>query len=125
MASTFLCLLCNRLTRYHRNAFKGSTKDDYPLPAAHYEMAVIAWAEVQDPELWKLSRSNSDVKSSPEDQNKEVEAWRRKKTEECQSWLEKVSAWDPYILDARFGMRLNTGLDTLRWYKREHGWASG
>ncbi|XXG98928.1 phosphoglycerate kinase [Hypoxylon texense] len=93
-------------------AFKGATKDDYALPAANYEMAVLAWAEVQKPGLRRMAS-----KADEED-------WLREKTEECQSWLDKVAKWEAFVLDARIGMRVQTAMDTLRWYKRERGWAT-
>ncbi|KAI2621837.1 hypothetical protein GGR54DRAFT_83598 [Hypoxylon sp. NC1633] len=93
-------------------AFKGPTKDDYPPPAAHYEMAALAWVEVQKPELRRDANEGDE------------EDWLREKTEECQSWLDKVAKWEAFVLDARIGMRVQTGLDTLRWYKREHGWSA-
>lgn len=52
------------------------------------------------------------------------EDWLREKTEECQSWLDKVAKWEAFVLDARIGMRVQTAMDTLRWYKRERGWAT-
>lgn len=81
-----------------RSAFKGATKDDYILPAAHYEMAALVWVEgqVETPERTK------------------------KQVEDCQSWLDKVAQWEGYVLDGRIGMRVQTGMDTLRWYKRQH-----
>ncbi|OTB15841.1 hypothetical protein K445DRAFT_22160 [Daldinia sp. EC12] len=95
-----------------RLAFKGPTKDDYALPAANYEMAVLAWVEVQKPEL---RRDN--------DRGDEKE-WLREKVEECQAWLDKVANWGTFTLDARIGMRVQTGMDTLSWYKKHHEWAS-
>ncbi|KAI0834319.1 hypothetical protein F5Y06DRAFT_157268 [Hypoxylon sp. FL0890] len=95
-------------------AFKGPTQDDYALPAAHYEMAALAWVEVQRPEL---RRDDDEEQEYGED-------WLREKVEECQSWLDKVAKWETFILDARIGMRVQTGMDTIRWYKREHGWAA-
>ncbi|GAP82811.1 putative mitochondrial outer membrane protein iml2 [Rosellinia necatrix] len=82
-----------------KSAFKGSVKDDYIPPSAHYEMAVLAWMEGQG----------------------ETAAETKKKVYDCQSWLDKVSKWESYLLDGRIGMRVQTGMDTLRWYKREHG----
>lgn len=76
-------------------------------------MAVIAWAELQ----------NSSKLHSPETDGDET-AWKRKKLDECYSWLDAVGKWEAYILDARFGMRVNTGQDTLNWYRREHPWAA-
>ncbi|KAI2472741.1 hypothetical protein F4781DRAFT_428157 [Annulohypoxylon bovei var. microspora] len=92
-------------------AFRGGNKDDYPLPAAHYEMAALAWFEVQKPEL-----------RGPIDEEDE-EDWLYEKVEECQSWLDKVAKWEAFVLDARIGMRVQTGMDTITWYKKEHGWA--
>lgn len=71
-------------------------------------MAALAWNEVLNPELRK------DVNEEDE------EGWLREKVNECQSWLEKVAKWEAFVLDARIGMRVQTGLDTIRWYKREH-----
>jgi len=82
-----------------RSAFKGSTRDDYILPAAHYEMAVLVWAEGQT----------------------EAPAEMKKHADDCQSWLDKVAKWEAYVLDGRFSMRVQAGIDTLRWYKHEHG----
>ncbi|KAI0204920.1 breast cancer protein [Astrocystis sublimbata] len=82
-----------------KTAFKGSNQDDYIPPSAHYEMAVLAWVEGQ-------SKTTPDTK---------------KQVEDVQTWLDKVAKWDSYLLDGRIGMRVQTGMDTLRWYKREHG----
>ncbi|KAI1423351.1 outer membrane protein Iml2/Tetratricopeptide repeat protein 39 [Xylaria sp. FL1777] len=88
-----------QILKLDKAAFKGTTKDDYIPPAAHYEMAVLAWVE---------GRSGM-----PADE--------KKKVDECQTWLDKVARWESYVLDGRVGMRVQTGMDTLRWYKREHG----
>ncbi|KAI1453107.1 hypothetical protein F4805DRAFT_470320 [Annulohypoxylon moriforme] len=93
-------------------AFRGVTKDDYALPAAHYEMAALAWIEVQKPEL-----------RGPIDEDGE-EDWLYEKVEECQSWLDKVARWEAFVLDARIGMRVQTGMNTVMWFKKEHGWAA-
>ncbi|KAI1504587.1 breast cancer protein [Biscogniauxia marginata] len=105
-------------------AFKGPTKDDYALPAAYYEMAVLAWAEVLKPELRKSLSPTTVIETSPESNETEEREWIRQKMDDCQSWLEKVARWEAFVLDARIGMRVQTGMDTIRWYKREHGWAT-
>ncbi|KAF2964058.1 hypothetical protein GQX73_g9513 [Xylaria multiplex] len=88
-----------QVLKLDKSAFKGSNKDDYIPPAAHYEMAVLAWVE---------GRTGTPAET-------------KKKIDDCQSWLDKVARWEAYVLDGRIGMRVQTGMDTLRWYKREHG----
>lgn len=96
-------------------------------------MAVLAWIDVQKPELQANPASGPSSSSSAEDSGSgsgastplKNEEWQRKKLDECQTWLDTVSKWESFTLDARFGMRINTGLDTIRWYRKEHGWAGG
>ncbi|KAH9884724.1 breast cancer protein [Xylariomycetidae sp. FL2044] len=92
-----------------------ATVEEYALPAAHYEMAVIAWRELGK------DTGNSNSGLDPHEADHE---WSRKKLNECQSWLDKVAKWDAFLLDARIGMRVQTGMDTIGWYRREHAWAT-
>jgi hypothetical protein len=92
-----------------RHAFKGATKDDYALPAAHYEMAVIAWDEACNPAAWPADAAEADT-------------YRRQKTNESQSYLDSVARWETFVLDARFGMRVKVGADSIRWLKAKKGW---
>lgn len=36
------------------------------------------------------------------------------KLAECEEWLTKVAKWDAYVLDARIGLKVTTGLDTVK-----------
>ncbi|KAI1632755.1 breast cancer protein [Biscogniauxia mediterranea] len=105
-------------------AFKGATKDDYPLPAAHYEMAVLAWAEVLKPDVRKSLSPKTGGDASSESSESDEREWIRQKMDDCHSWLDKVARWEAFVLDARIGMRVQTGMDTIKWYQREHGWAT-
>ncbi|KAI1111847.1 breast cancer protein [Nemania sp. NC0429] len=89
----------SEIIQFDKSVFKGSLRDDYIPPSAHYEMAVLTWVEGET------------VKT-------------KKKVQECQAWLDKVAQWEGYVLDGRIGMRVQTGMDTLRWYKREQALSS-
>ncbi len=41
----------------------------------------------------------------------------KQKVKECEEWLEKVARWETYVLDARIGMKVTTGLDSVRRIK--------
>lgn len=49
--------------------------------------------------------------------------YRKKKIEECQASLDRAAGWESFVLDARCGMRVQTGVETLRWYRGRMGWA--
>lgn len=91
-----------------RSVFKGGHRDDYVLPVANYELAVIAWARCCSP---------------PGGTPDEVAEYRRARTDECEEYLEKVKAWESFVLDARVGMRVQSGLETLKWFRKRMGWA--
>lgn len=42
---------------------------------------------------------------------------KKSRVAECEDWLNKVAKWESYVLDARIGMKVTTGLDTVRRYK--------
>ncbi|KAG5951935.1 hypothetical protein E4U53_001970 [Claviceps sorghi] len=93
---------------HDRSVFKGRQKDDYVLPVANYELAVVAWTQCCRP-----PQGLSD---------EEALQYRHAKTDECQRHLEKVKTWESFVLDARVGMRVQSGLETLGWFRRKMGW---
>lgn len=80
-----------------RSEFTGALKDDWSLPCAHYEMAVLSWYE-------------KDLKDADRDA----------KVLDCESWLEKCAKWDTYTMDARIGVRVGTAKDTVSRYKAKY-----
>lgn len=81
--------------------------NDYVLPTAMYEMAAITWVECCNP---------------PSDMETDKFEYRRMKVEECQGYLETVKGWESFVLDARIGMRVQSGLETIGWLRHKMGW---
>ncbi|ERS95215.1 hypothetical protein HMPREF1624_08426 [Sporothrix schenckii ATCC 58251] len=97
---------------HDRSAFKGPLKDDYVQAAGHYEAAVILYMQANDPALFP---SRDDVAA--------VDTYRRSRVNESLAELDKVAKWETFVLDARIGMKLQTGMDTIKWLKEKKGWA--
>ncbi|EHK44965.1 hypothetical protein TRIATDRAFT_128168 [Trichoderma atroviride IMI 206040] len=100
-------LLQEKVIAHDRSVFKGTSKDDYVLPSATYELGAIAWAECCNP---------------PEGEAKEILEFRRQKMVACEEQLNKVKVWEAYVLDTRIGLRAQSGLETLAWFKKKNGW---
>ncbi|KAI0485047.1 breast cancer protein [Xylariaceae sp. FL0804] len=111
--------LLEEVLQMDKLALKGPLRDDYALPAAHYEMAVLSWMEMrQQTEAGAAAGAGTAAASGTD------ESWMKKKIDECESWLDKVSKWEAYVLDARFGIRVQMSMDTIKWYRREYAWAA-
>ncbi|MCJ1475961.1 Mitochondrial outer membrane protein iml2 [Lambiella insularis] len=85
-------IICN-----DRAAFKGHLKDDWTCPTAHYEMGANLWME----------RDGSEADAA--------------RVKEAEQWLDVAAKWEKYELDARMGLKITTGLETLRGWKAENG----
>lgn len=75
-------------------------------------MAVLAWKEACNPTSWPKTGSAD-----------EIDTYRRGKVTECEKHLEEVRNWEAFVLDARVGMKVQTGADTIGWLKGKKGWA--
>lgn len=74
------------------------------MPAATHELACIAWAECCSPPAAKRGSERT--------------AYRRERLDECQAQLDKARGWESFSLEARVGMRVQCGLETVRWLRR-------
>jgi hypothetical protein len=88
---------------------KGGNKDDYIVPAANYEMAAAAWWDCCDEKKWPADVAR-------------VDGYRKEKMEECATYLEKLVKWEAFLLDGRFGLRIQGGLDSVKWLRAKKGW---
>ena len=79
--------------------FKGSSREDWVLPVGHYEMAANLWA----------SRQEADACPGPEKKIDDTRLVRK-----AQVHLEKAAKWGSYDLEARMGMRITMGLNTVK-----------
>lgn len=73
------------------------------------------------------SGSEAKSQSKPEEGSAKegdlLEDYRKQKIEECQESLDRAAGWESFVLDARSGMKVQTGVETLRWYRKRMGWA--
>ena len=74
-------LLEKEILPVDRTLFKGNLKDNWTAPCARYEMGANLWRE-------------ADVDGHPET--------RPGMLDECRDWLEEVTKWDGFDLDARY-----------------------
>jgi hypothetical protein len=72
--------------------FKGNFRDNWTPPAARYEMAVTYWVDY-------------------------LQSGDEKYLSESQNLLDVAANWEAYDLDVRVGLRVKTGLETVRRQK--------
>ncbi|MCJ1400166.1 hypothetical protein MMC11_003370 [Xylographa trunciseda] len=90
-------VLKKEVINHDRALLKGHLKEDWTCPTAHYEMGANLWME----------RDGSDRDTE--------------RVKEAEEWIQKAGSWEKYELDARIGLKITTGLETLRAWKKENG----
>ncbi len=87
-----------------RNVFKGHLRDNWVLPAAHFELAANLWMErpsyVPTP-CFAVGPEPAEKEASKD----ELVSIEKKQVQECDEHLEKAAKWESYDLDTRIGLR--------------------
>lgn len=120
-------LLQNEILVHERHQFKGHLKDDWTCPIAHYEMGVNLWMQ----RTGYIQRYGAHLSSDSPVRGEKPEAAKQglieedlKKDQElvaeAKQWIEKVSHWESFELDQRFGMRITVALDSIRKWEASH-----
>jgi Protein of unknown function (DUF3808) len=105
-----------------RSVFKGNLRDNWVLPAAHFEVAANLWMERPNYVSIHISPfgdSPSEKGEENDDAKKQKEdiATERQKVQECDEHLEKAAKWESYDLDTRIGLKVTAARDAIRkWY---------
>lgn len=82
-------VLQEEIMNHPNTAFKTNFRDNWAPPAARYETAVTYWVDhLQNGEMSSL--------------------------EEAQKLLDAAAGWEAYDLDVRVGLRVKTGLETVK-----------
>lgn len=140
-------ILQSQILRHDKSLFKGNFKDDWTCPSAHYEMAANLWMErhayrpINRPDIKLTATQNSSshkevdsqlsddpnlttTKSLGDKRGTESDHNPAKHDElkvvECKQWLEKVSKWEAYELDARVGLKVTTAQNTISKWELSH-----
>lgn len=103
-------LLKREVVCHDRAEFKGGLKDDWTAPTAHYEIGACLWAEREG-----LDGAGGEKEGAMERDTERVR--------EAEGWVEKAGKWEAYELDARVGLKVATGLETLRAWRAR--WEEG
>lgn len=104
-----------------RNVFKGHLRDNWVLPAAHFELAANVWME--RPSYVPTHASPWDPEPVYKEVSKdEVLSIEKKQVQECDEHLEKAAKWESYDLDTRIGLKVTAAREAIRkWYSAHPG----
>lgn len=99
------------------DAFRGGNKDNWTAPISRYELAVAAWIEAGGSTGADAHHVDLSVEAErhAEEQRKGGlgKAYDQEKLRECLRLLEEAAGWESFDLDARFGIKITTGRDTI------------
>jgi hypothetical protein len=103
-------ILKTKVLTHEKSIFKGNLKDDWVLPAAHFEMAANVWMERST--YQSLHKLSADVSEKPEQDRKLVHT--------CKEHLDHAARWESYELDARIGLKVTAALEAVQKWEDMH-----
>ncbi|KAL9621945.1 MAG: hypothetical protein Q9160_003607 [Pyrenula sp. 1 TL-2023] len=121
-------ILQSEILNHERQSFKGHLKDDWTCPIAHYEMGVNLWMQrstysrgSEDQTSSRLDNMDKPHQIDERGMGREDLQRDQELVAEAKQWIEKVSQWESFELDQRFGMRITVALDSIKKWEARHG----
>lgn len=113
-------ILKEKVLPLDRTLFKGPLRDNWVLPAAHFEFSANLWME--RPSYVPTHASPWDPEPSYRGlgEEKEIVSVERNLIQECSEHLEKVAKWESYDLDTRIGLKVTAAKDAIRKWHASH-----
>ncbi|KAJ6131236.1 Outer membrane protein IML2 mitochondrial/Tetratricopeptide repeat protein 39 [Penicillium sp. IBT 18751x] len=104
-------ILKTSVLNHDKALFKGNLKDDWVLPAAHFEMAANLWMERP---TYQALHGLSDQASMDSGEKKPLNE--NEQVRECKEYLEHAARWESYELDARIGLKVTAAIEAVnKW----------
>ena len=112
-------LLKDKLLYIDKSTLKGTNREDWILPSAHYEMGINLWMMChRDHPSGSKNTVATYLTQSPTGIGELGQANKKLMLESAQV-LEKAAKWEGYMLDARLGMRISAALEVVRRWRVE------
>ena len=97
---------------------KGLNHDDWPQPAAHYEMGVNLW--MMRTGFVRINGTTceglqADEKLPELNIDKDIAL-----VEEAKRHIERARSWEKYELDARMGMKVTAAINAIKWWEQKY-----
>lgn len=118
-------VLKTHVLNHDKSLFKGNLKDDWVLPAAHFEMAANHWMERPTYQaLHGLSgatekTNKASTKSASSGQKSRLER-EKEQVRQCKEYLDNAARWESYEMDARIGLKVTAAMEAVRKWESMH-----
>ena len=113
-----MALLKRELIEKPDGFLKGHNKDDWPQPAAYFEMGVNYWMMRSGFHLINGSTVDgfeADEKPAELNLDKDIPL-----VEEAKKFVERARTWEKYELDARMGMKVTAAVGAIKWWEQKY-----